>query len=125
MAPQPLGFLLELGILLDELADGLVTRFDLGIQEFAVLPGLAAAEGIGVVFGAIGFSRAAVEELAAAARDVGQLLLLRSGRCRGWGLHRGGKIGEERWRVMAILIGYTGMVLLMGMVIGLSLAVFW
>jgi hypothetical protein len=81
---QPFGFVRQLSIRLDKLQDGLVAGFNLAVQQAQALTGLAAAEGIDVMFSPVAFSDTAADKLPAARGQFGESLLLggrgRSGR---------------------------------------------
>ena len=81
---QAFGFMSQVRIGGDEFQDGLVALFDLFIQDFTELAGLADTQRVGVMLGAVVFGGEAEDELAAALADIRQALLLggqrRSGR---------------------------------------------
>ena len=92
---QACGFVGQTGILRDELGEELVALIDLFFQQLLELAVLAHTERIGVMFGAVGFHGASVDELPPALGHICQPLLLdrKSGR---WGGLKGGAIvGED------------------------------
>lgn len=85
---QPFGFAGQFRVLGDERGNGRVALFDLLVQGFTQLPGLAQPEGIGVMLGMVALGDEQLDELAATLGQLGQLLLLGRGRRRGWRLKR-------------------------------------
>ena len=92
---QPPGFVRQAGIRGNEGGDGLIALFDLFFQRLLELAGLAHTERIGVMLGAIVFGGAGVDELSAALRHIGQLLLLGRYRRCGNRLEGGTVVSED------------------------------
>ncbi len=92
---QAFGFARQLGILGHQGGDGFIAWGHLLFQSFEELAGLAAAERIGVMLGAIALGGLGVDELAAARGQIGQALLLGGSRRGGRGREGFAVVGEH------------------------------
>lgn len=92
---QPAGFVSQLRILGDECGNGLVALIDLFFQKPEQLSTLAAAEGVGVMFGMVAFHGPQPDQLATALRPIRQWLLLGRNRQEGGWLEGLAVVGQD------------------------------